>query len=87
MNKTPKKYRKFIAGAVCPSCQQLDRMIIEPIEGADLERRLCVTCGYTDERPQATGLTVPQGAKDKSASNPNTTKEDQQSSPVRIIDP
>ena len=43
--KTGKK--RFIAGAVCPSCHELDRIIMYK-EGAD-EYRECVACGLKEK--------------------------------------
>ena len=38
---------RFIAGAVCPSCQIHDRMVIDT--SGDVRR--CVECGFSDTRP------------------------------------
>ncbi|MEQ8858231.1 MAG: YheV family putative metal-binding protein [Pseudomonadales bacterium] len=38
--------RKFIAGAVCPECRQMDRIVLE--DGDGQRRRRCVNCGHTD---------------------------------------
>ncbi|MAB26120.1 MAG: hypothetical protein CL580_00420, partial [Alteromonadaceae bacterium] len=43
----PKQRPRFVAGAVCPSCQEMDRMVID---GAADERR-CVVCGFVEARP------------------------------------
>ena len=40
---------RFVAGAVCPSCHEQDRIVIDM--GAD-ERR-CVACGYVEASPVA----------------------------------
>lgn len=42
---------RFIAGAVCPECRAVDRLVLETVGSA--EQRRCVACGYTDARPQA----------------------------------
>ena len=47
--------KRFISGAVCPSCQEVDRIVIESLQddkGPDkLDeqkiRRRCVVCGFT----------------------------------------
>jgi uncharacterized protein len=37
--------RRFIAGAVCPRCSQIDKMVM--YDDADNQRiRECVSCGY-----------------------------------------
>ncbi len=43
-----KRYR-FIAGAVCPNCRELDRIVIKEREG--LSFRHCVSCGFSEEKP------------------------------------
>ena len=40
--------RRFIAGAVCPRCGLMDKIVVE-VGG---EERLCVSCGFSDARPE-----------------------------------
>jgi len=49
--------KRFIAGAICPQCQSLDRLVIENVDGA--ARRRCVSCGFEDERPASPEVTLP----------------------------
>jgi uncharacterized metal-binding protein (TIGR02443 family) len=39
--------RRFIAGAVCPRCGQMDRIVVD----FDTDRRECVACGFSEARP------------------------------------
>ena len=39
--------RRFIAGAVCPRCGLMDKLVVDTRH----ERRECVSCGYRDQRP------------------------------------
>ena len=39
--------RRFIAGAVCPRCAQMDKIIVD----LDTDQRVCVSCGFSEERP------------------------------------
>lgn len=39
--------KRFIAGAVCPSCGQMDKII--NYQDADKNYRECVSCGFKDE--------------------------------------
>lgn len=69
---------RFIAGAVCPECKALDRIVLEDLEG--VRRRRCVACGHTDTMATA------------SAAEPETRvsrrpSRDVEASPVRIVDP
>jgi uncharacterized metal-binding protein (TIGR02443 family) len=41
------KKRRFIAGAVCPRCSAMDKIVVDL--GSDA--RECVACGFTDGRP------------------------------------
>ncbi|WP_432455809.1 MULTISPECIES: YheV family putative zinc ribbon protein [unclassified Agarivorans] len=45
---------RFIAGAVCPECGELDslKLIIVEQQGLTLESVECVSCGYHAERPE-----------------------------------
>lgn len=39
--------RRFVAGAVCPRCSAMDKIVVYNEEGKDY--RECVACGYKDE--------------------------------------
>lgn len=39
--------RRFIAGAVCPRCGEMDKIVVD----SETDERECVNCGYTDKRP------------------------------------
>jgi hypothetical protein len=43
--------RRFIAGAVCPQCRQIDRIVVEATDGG--RRRRCVDCGHTETLVEA----------------------------------
>ena len=45
-----KPYRqRFIAGAVCPRCALADKIVVD----LDTDQRQCVSCGFTEGRPEA----------------------------------
>lgn len=46
----PNTRRRFIAGAVCPRCGEMDRIVVD----MDSEQRECVACGFSEDRPQET---------------------------------
>ncbi|MBF7728837.1 YheV family putative zinc ribbon protein [Pseudomonas sp. N040] len=50
----PKK--RFIAGAVCPACSAMDRIMMWDVDG--VPHRECVACGYADTL-NAQGQSVP----------------------------
>lgn len=39
--------RRFVAGAVCPKCAEMDKLLVYNEEGKDY--RECVSCGYKEE--------------------------------------
>ncbi len=39
--------RRFIAGAVCPRCGKMDKLLVD----SETEERECVSCGFSDARP------------------------------------
>lgn len=39
--------RRFIAGAVCPRCALLDKIVVD----LDTDQRQCVSCGFSEARP------------------------------------
>ncbi len=39
--------RRFIAGAVCPRCSEMDKLVVYNDQGKDF--RECVACGYKEE--------------------------------------
>jgi uncharacterized metal-binding protein (TIGR02443 family) len=71
---------RFIAGAVCPACGEMDRLVVEAATDSTLRR--CVVCDYSDEQ-RPVGSQVPRsrldgGRKPAAAEKPRV---------VRIIDP
>jgi uncharacterized metal-binding protein (TIGR02443 family) len=48
MNEQPNKpVKRFIAGAVCPRCSAMDRIVMYKVD--DKDHRECVECGFKDE--------------------------------------
>jgi uncharacterized protein len=43
--------RRFIAGAVCPRCALMDKIVIN----LDTDQRECVACGFSEQRPGQEG--------------------------------
>jgi len=39
--------KRFIAGAVCPRCSEMDKLMMYKEQGKD--KRECVSCGFKDE--------------------------------------
>ena len=45
--ETDQTRRRFIAGAVCPRCALMDKILVD----LNTDKRLCVSCGFNEERP------------------------------------
>ena len=41
--------RRFIAGAICPRCGALDKLLVD----SEQQRLECVSCSFTEARPLA----------------------------------
>ena len=80
--------KRFIAGAVCPECNEVDRIVVEVAQHSEslveMSRRRCVSCGFADEYAEGAGTPVsgiPKGRPERpksAAVNPVQ---------VRILDP
>ena len=78
--------KRFIAGAVCPKCKEMDRMMLEISEDGDeeeVQRRRCVSCGFSEDYTPSENRydSLPKGKREKTVSTSST------SDVVRIIDP
>lgn|GEM_PF-34432 len=79
---------RFIAGAVCPECRAIDRIVVRDIEGGLGREQACIACGFsqpeqTDMQQVKHGL-VPRGKPERKPAATDTSIESQ---PVRFIDP
>ena len=41
--------RRFIAGAVCPRCGEMDKIVVD----LDSDQRECVACDFSEARPDS----------------------------------
>lgn len=71
--------KRFIAGAICPECRIIDRIVVEMHEG--MRRRRCVSCGYVDSLASGTTIAPSTRFSRRAATG------DERASPVKIIDP
>ncbi|MEE4280088.1 MAG: YheV family putative metal-binding protein [Halieaceae bacterium] len=70
--------RRFIAGAVCPRCSAMDRIVVD----LDTDRRECVACGFSDERPMG-----PVEEVRTRVNRPAARRVETRAEPVRLLDP
>ena len=68
---------RFIAGAVCPRCGVVDRIVVS----GDGSTRRCVDCGFGDERP----VEVPAQVVTR-VSRPAARRVETPSEVVRLVD-
>ena len=80
--------KQFIAGAVCPQCDAVDRIVVETAVAkagsSALSRRRCVQCGFADNfatSSQSASQGVPKGRPERH--KPDTAEP----AVVRIMDP
>ena len=69
--------RRFIAGAVCPRCGEMDKIVVD----SQGDHRECVSCGYTDSRPSD------RLAELKTRVNQPARRVDTAAEPVRLVQP
>ncbi len=74
-----KALRRFIAGAVCPRCGLKDKIVID----ADADLRRCVSCGFSEERPDVGPAGEPLTRVSRAAARRIETPPE----PVTLVDP
>ena len=75
------KRPRFIAGAVCPSCGAMDRLVLEP--GSDQQRH-CVACDFRDELEPARSAELKTRVTGGQATT--VAKDTEGARPVRILE-
>lgn len=73
-----KPVKRFIAGAVCPECRQMDKLVM--YRENDHTYRECVKCGFREEMLVTT-------SSQEVATRVSKEAPDERAQPVRIIDP
>jgi uncharacterized metal-binding protein (TIGR02443 family) len=84
--------RRFIAGAVCPRCAQMDKIVVN----LDTDQRECVACGFSEPRPgDRPGTTTAVTGQSEAAvrelptrvSRAAARRVETPAEPVRLVDP
>lgn len=77
--------RRFIAGAVCPRCALMDKIVVD----LDTDQRECVACGFSEARPADAGRSTSSGAGELSTrvSRPAARRVETPAEPVKLMDP
>lgn len=71
--------RRFIAGAVCPRCAAMDKIVVD----LDSDERECVACGFSEARPKGPDL---EEVKTR-VSRPSARRVETPAQVVRLLDP
>lgn len=82
--------RRFVAGAVCPRCALMDKIIVD----LDTDQRECVACGFVEGRPRDNAAAA-DGPVSRTAdpelptrvSRPAARRVETPAEPVRLVDP
>lgn len=74
---------RFIAGAVCPKCGEMDTLKAGYEDNGDTLVRECVDCGFVDRISQS--VNTPREVSTRIT--PRQTEPDVEPTPVTIIDP
>jgi uncharacterized metal-binding protein (TIGR02443 family) len=86
MSSTPPR-RRFIAGAVCPRCALMDKIVVD----LDTDQRECVACGFVDSRPGNKAVEPqvdPLGRElPTRVSRPAARRMETPAEPVTLVDP
>ncbi len=77
--------RRFIAGAVCPRCGAMDRIVVD----TQTDRRECVACGFSEERPEAAAPApgIPPRELPTRVTRPAARRVETPAEAVTLIDP
>ena len=72
--------RRFIAGAVCPRCSAMDKIVVD----IESDARECVACGFAEARPKDSARVgeVPTRVSRAAARRVETTAQ-----AIKLIDP
>ena len=77
--------KRFIAGAVCPRCSAMDRIVMFTTDEGTF--RECVDCGYEDRQPDAEDVspTPEMETRVTPGEAPDPPRRDDTPQPVRIL--
>jgi uncharacterized metal-binding protein (TIGR02443 family) len=79
--------RRFIAGAVCPRCALMDKIVVD----LDTDQRECVACGFVESRPGNKTAEPQAGTIGRElptrVSRPAARRMETPAEPVTLVDP
>jgi len=74
--------RRFIAGAVCPRCAAMDKLVVD----LHSDERSCVACGFSEARPAAPPQAAPAELPTR-VSRASARRVETEAEVVRLLDP
>lgn len=77
--------RRFIAGAVCPRCAALDKIVMYE-DAAGNKVRECVSCGFRDELQQETSAEEVKTRVNQPRAGEKPLAHEDEVQPVRVLD-
>ncbi len=75
--------RRFIAGAVCPRCGAMDKIVVD----LDDDTRSCVACDFTEARPKAPPAEQAVQELPTRVNRGKARRVETPAEPVRLLDP
>ena len=76
--------KRFIAGAVCPCCGEMDKIVM--FQQDDKSVRECVACGFGDAMRYEVGVNQPETRLDKTKQADKSGHTDTDTNVVRIME-
>lgn len=77
---TVKPHRRFIAGAVCPRCGKMDKIVVD----METRTRECIDCGFSEGRPADNTSTVELPTR---VSRPAARRVETPAEVINLVDP
>jgi uncharacterized metal-binding protein (TIGR02443 family) len=77
-----KQRRRFIAGAVCPRCGEMDKIVVN----LDTDQRECVACDFSEVRP-GPGNTGSSSELPTRVSRPAARRVETPAEAITLVDP
>lgn len=75
--------RRFIAGAVCPRCAAMDKLVVD----LETDTRSCVACGFSEARPPDPLAGGPVAELPTRVSRASARRVETPAEVVRLLDP
>ncbi len=75
--------KRFIAGAVCPRCSEMDKLRAWRDDEQEVQYRECVSCGYRDE--QSTVIQAQPAELTTRVNQPHVSEPEAEASVIQFV--